>query len=125
LKLLLIQRDIDLHIIDFNQAHQRYNPKATFFASAGAHRAWMKTNNRFTGESASSRKHTDYYQAGKCATDCIDVFARTTSSSSRRTPRRASLSIALTLLNDPGMTSSTRRWTSVRAAAEADPGDQA
>ncbi|MDX3235238.1 hypothetical protein PV392_06005 [Streptomyces sp. ME03-5709C] len=52
LKHFSIQRDINLHIVDTIKLIQRYNPKATFFASAWSAPAWMKTNNRFTGEVA-------------------------------------------------------------------------
>ena len=46
LKHFSVQRDLDLHIIDTIKLIQRYNPHATFFASAWSAPAWMKTNNR-------------------------------------------------------------------------------
>ena len=72
-----IQRDLDLHIIDTIKLIQRYNPHATFFASAWSAPAWMKTNGRFLGEVALKPGSTsEYYQVGRLRDDCIDVFAR-------------------------------------------------
>jgi glucosylceramidase len=43
LKYFSIQRDIDAHIVDTVKLIQRYNPRATFFASAWSASAWMKS----------------------------------------------------------------------------------
>ena len=70
LKYFSIQRDIDLHIVDTVKLIQRYNPRATFFASAWSAPAWMKTNNRFLGEVAlKPGSTTTYYQVGKLRDD--------------------------------------------------------
>jgi glucosylceramidase len=99
-----IQRDIDLHIIDTIKLIQRYNPHATFFASAWSAPAWMKTNNRFTGEVAlRPGSTTSYYQVGKLRDDCIDVFARYYVKFVQAYARHGIKIDALTLLNEPGM----------------------
>ncbi|MEU4482818.1 carbohydrate-binding protein [Micromonospora sp. NPDC023966] len=99
-----IQRDIDLHIIDTIKLIQRYNPHATFFASAWSAPAWMKTNNRFTGEVAlRPGSTTSYYQVGKLRDDCIDVFARYYVKFVQAYARQGIKIDALTLLNEPGM----------------------
>ncbi|MEU4159678.1 carbohydrate-binding protein [Actinoplanes sp. NPDC026670] len=99
-----IQRDIDAHIIDTIKLIQKYNPKATFLASAWSAPAWMKTNNRFTGEVAlKPGSTTDYYQAGRLRDDCIDVFARYYVKFLQAYARRGIHVDALTLLNEPGM----------------------
>ncbi|MFC9843537.1 carbohydrate-binding protein [Streptomyces sp. NPDC060223] len=104
LKYFSIQRDIDLHIIDTIKLIQRYNPKATFFASAWSAPAWMKTNNQFTGEVAlKPGSTTDYYQAGKLRDDCIDVFARYYVKFVQAYAKKGIPVDALTLLNEPGM----------------------
>ncbi|MFE0630830.1 carbohydrate-binding protein [Streptomyces sp. NPDC058864] len=104
LKHFSIQRDVDLHIIDTIKLIQRYNPKATFFASAWSAPAWMKTNNRFTGEVAlKPGSTTDYYQVGKLRDDCIDVFARYYVKFVQAYARHGIRVDALTLLNEPGM----------------------
>ncbi|WP_377272856.1 hypothetical protein [Peterkaempfera sp. SMS 1(5)a] len=104
LKYFSIQRDIDLHIIDTIKLIQHYNPKATFFASAWSAPAWMKTNNRFTGEVAlKPGSTTDYYQVGKLRDDCIDVFARYYAKFVQAYARHGIRIDALTLLNEPGM----------------------
>ncbi|MDX3077497.1 carbohydrate-binding protein [Streptomyces sp. MI02-7b] len=104
LKHFSIQRDIDLHIIDTIKLIQRYNPKATFFGSAWSAPAWMKTNNRFTGEVAlKPGSTTDYYQVGKLRDDCIDVFARYYVKFVQAYARHGIRVDALTLLNEPGM----------------------
>ncbi|GIF07175.1 carbohydrate-binding protein [Actinoplanes siamensis] len=99
-----IQRDIDLHIVDTIKLIQRYNPQATFFASAWSAPAWMKTNNRFLGEVAlKPGSTTDYYQAGKLRDDCIDVFARYYVKYLQAYARHGIRVDAITLLNEPGM----------------------
>lgn len=104
LKHFSIQRDIDLHIIDTIKLIQRYNPRATFFASAWSAPAWMKTNNRFTGEVAlKPGSTTDYYQVGKLRDDCIDVFARYYVKYVQAYAKHGIRVDALTLLNEPGM----------------------
>ena len=104
LKYFSIQRDIDLHIVDTIKLIQKYNPRATFLASAWSAPAWMKTNNRFLGEVALKPGSTsEYYQVGKLRDDRIDVFARYYV---RYVQAYARLGIhvdALTLLNEPGM----------------------
>jgi glucosylceramidase len=104
LKYFSIQRDLDLHIIDTIKLIQRYNPRATFFGSAWSAPAWMKTNNRFTGEVAlRPGSTTSYYQVGKLRDDCIDVFARYYVKFIQAYARRGINIDALTLLNEPGM----------------------
>jgi glucosylceramidase len=104
LKYFSIQRDLDLHIIDTIKLIQRYNPHATFFASAWSAPAWMKTNNRFTGEVAlRPGSTTSYYQVGKLRDDCIDVFARYYAKFIQAYARHGIHIDALTLLNEPGM----------------------
>ncbi|GAA2487615.1 carbohydrate-binding protein [Winogradskya humida] len=99
-----IQRDLDLHIVDTVKLIQRYNPRATFFASAWSAPAWMKTNNRFTGEVALLPGSTSsYYQAGKLRDDCIDVFARYYVKYLQAYAKQGIRIDALTLLNEPGM----------------------
>ncbi|MFI1990081.1 carbohydrate-binding protein [Actinoplanes sp. NPDC020271] len=99
-----IQRDLDLHIVDTIKLIQRYNPRATFFASAWSAPAWMKTNNKFLGEVAlKPGSTTDYYQAGKLRDDCIDVFARYYVKYLRAYARQGIRVDAITLLNEPGM----------------------
>jgi glucosylceramidase len=104
LRYFSIQRDIDLHIIDTIKLIQRFNPRATFFASAWSAPAWMKTNNRFTGEVALlPGSTTTYYQVGKLRDDCIDVFARYYVKFIEAYARRGIHIDALTLLNEPGI----------------------
>ncbi|MGW2958793.1 carbohydrate-binding protein [Streptomyces sp. NPDC001220] len=104
LKHFSIQRDLDLHIIDTIKLIQRYNPHATFFASAWSAPAWMKTNNRFLGEVAlKPGSSTDYYQVGKLRDDCIEVFARYYVKYVQAYARQGIGVDALTLLNEPGM----------------------
>jgi glucosylceramidase len=104
LKYFSIRRDLDLHIIDTIKLIQRYNPRATFFASAWSAPAWMKTNNRFTGEVAlRPGSTTSYYQVGKLRDDCIDVFARYYVKFVQAYARYGITVDALTLLNEPGM----------------------
>ncbi|MFG2359274.1 glycoside hydrolase family 30 beta sandwich domain-containing protein [Streptomyces sp. NPDC048521] len=104
LKHFSVHRDVDLHIIDTIKLIQRYNPKATFFASAWSAPAWMKTNDRFTGEVAlKPGSTTDYYQVGKLRDDCIDVFARYYVKFVQAYARHGIRVDALTLLNEPGM----------------------
>lgn len=104
LKHFSIQRDLDLHIIDTIKLIQRYNPRATFFGSAWSAPAWMKTNNRFTGEVAlRPGSSTSYYQVGKLRDDCIDVFARYYVKFVQAYARHGIHVDALTLLNEPGM----------------------
>ncbi|MFE4424757.1 carbohydrate-binding protein [Streptomyces sp. NPDC056817] len=104
LKHFSIQRDIDLHIVDTIKLIQRYSPKATFFASAWSAPAWMKTNNRFTGEVAlKPGSTTDHYQVGKLRDDCIDVFARYYVKFVQAYAKHGIRVDALTLLNEPGM----------------------
>ncbi|MEU9386946.1 glycoside hydrolase family 30 beta sandwich domain-containing protein, partial [Streptomyces sp. NPDC048279] len=104
LKHFSIRRDLDLHIVDTIKLIQRYNPRATFFASAWSAPAWMKTNNRFLGEVAlKPGSSTDYYQAGKLRDDCIEVFARYYVKFVQAYARQGIRVDALTLLNEPGM----------------------
>jgi glucosylceramidase len=104
LKYFSIQRDIDAHIIDTIKLIQRYNPRATFLASAWSAPAWMKTNNRFTGEVAlKPGSTTEYYQVGKLRDDAIDVFARYYAKYVRAYARHGITVDALTLLNEPGI----------------------
>jgi glucosylceramidase len=104
LKYFSIRRDLDLHIIDTIKLIQRYNPHATFFASAWSAPAWMKTNNRFTGEVAlRPGSTTSYYQVGRLRDDCIDVFARYYVKFIQAYARHGIDIDALTLLNEPGM----------------------
>ncbi|GAA2336272.1 carbohydrate-binding protein [Dactylosporangium salmoneum] len=104
LKYFSIQRDVDLHIVDTIKLIQKYNPKATFFASAWSAPAWMKTNNKFLGEVAlKPGSSSDYYQAGKLRDDCIDVFARYYAKFVDAYARKGIHVDALTLLNEPGM----------------------
>ncbi|MFL6052868.1 MAG: carbohydrate-binding protein [Actinoallomurus sp.] len=104
LKYFSIWRDLDLHIIDTIKLIQHYNPRATFFASAWSAPAWMKTNNRFTGEVAlRPGSTTSYYQVGRLRDDCIDVFARYYAKFVQAYARHGITIDALTLLNEPGM----------------------
>jgi glucosylceramidase len=104
LKYFSIQRDIDLHIIDTIKLIQRYNPHATFFASAWSAPAWMKTNNKFLGEVALIPGSTStYYQVGRLRDDCIDVFARYYAKFVQAYARHGITIDALTLLNEPGI----------------------
>jgi glucosylceramidase len=104
LKYFSIQRDLDLHIIDTIKLIQKYNPRASFFASAWSAPAWMKTNNRFLGEVAlKPGSTTDYYQVGKLRDDCIDVFARYYAKFVQAYARHGIKIDALTLLNEPGI----------------------
>ncbi|MET8154596.1 carbohydrate-binding protein [Actinoplanes sp. NPDC049668] len=99
-----IRRDIDAHIIDTIKLIQRHNPRATFFASAWSAPAWMKTNNRFTGEVAPRPDGTGaYYQVGRLRDDCIDVFARYYVKYLRAYAEHGVKIDALTLLNEPGI----------------------
>ncbi|WP_327011401.1 carbohydrate-binding protein [Dactylosporangium sp. NBC_01737] len=104
LRYFSIQRDIDLHIVDTIKLIQKYNPRATFLASAWSAPAWMKTNNRFLGEVALKPGSTsEYYQVGKLRDDRIDVFARYYVKYVQAYARLGIRVDALTLLNEPGM----------------------
>lgn len=104
LKYFSIQRDIDTHIVATIKLIQKYNPRATFFASAWSAPAWMKTNNRFTGEVAlKPGSTTEYYQVGKLRDDCIDVFARYYVKYIQSMRQHGINVDAITLLNEPGM----------------------
>ncbi|MER7005968.1 carbohydrate-binding protein [Dactylosporangium sp. NPDC000555] len=104
LKYFSIKRDVDLHIIDTIKLIQKYNPRATFFASAWSAPAWMKTNNKFVGEVAlKPGSTTEHYQVGKLRDDCIDVFARYYAKFIEAYARHGIRIDALTLLNEPGM----------------------
>jgi glucosylceramidase len=104
LRYFSIQRDIDLHIVDTARLIRKYNPHATFFASAWSAPAWMKTNNRFLGEVAlKPGSTTDYYQVGKLRDDAIDVFARYYVKYIQAYARQGIGVDALTLLNEPGI----------------------
>ncbi|MEV6299513.1 carbohydrate-binding protein [Actinoplanes sp. NPDC051861] len=104
LKYFSIQRDIDTHIVDTIKLIQKYNPRATFLASAWSAPAWMKTNNKFIGEVAlKPGSTTEYYQVGKLRDDCIDVFARYYVKYIEAYRRQHINVDALTLLNEPGM----------------------
>nr|WP_272954666.1 carbohydrate-binding protein [Kribbella sandramycini] len=104
LKYFSIKRDVETHIVETAKLIQRYNPKATFFASAWSAPAWMKTNNRFTGEVAlKPGSTTSYYQVGKLRDDCIDVFARYYVKYIQAMAKFGVRVDALTLLNEPGI----------------------
>jgi glucosylceramidase len=104
LRYFSIQRDLDLHIIDTIKLIQRYDPRATFFASAWSAPAWMKTNDRFTGEVAlKPGSTTSYYQVGKLRDDCVDVFARYYTRFVQAYARHGIRVDAITLLNEPGI----------------------
>ena len=104
LKYFSIKRDVDAHIVDTVKLIQKYNPRATFFASAWSAPAWMKTNNRFTGEVAlKPGSTTSYYQVGKLRDDCIDVFAKYYVKYLQAYAQRGIKVDALTLLNEPGI----------------------
>lgn len=104
LKYFSIKRDVDAHIVDTVKLIQKYNPRATFFASAWSAPAWMKTNNRFTGEVAlKPGSTTSYYQVGKLRDDCIDVFAKYYVKYLQAYAQRGIKIDALTLLNEPGI----------------------
>ncbi len=104
LKYFSIQRDIDLHMVETVKLIQKYNPQATFFASAWSAPAWMKTNNRFTGEVAlKPGSTTEHYQVGKLRDDAIDVFARYYVKYLQAYAKQGIRVDALTLLNEPGM----------------------
>jgi glucosylceramidase len=99
-----IQRDLDLHIVDTARLIRKYNPHATFFASAWSAPAWMKTNNQFLGQVAlKPGSTTDYYQVGKLRDDAIDVFARYYVKYVQAYARQGIGVDALTLLNEPGI----------------------
>ncbi|MDY7088183.1 MAG: carbohydrate-binding protein [Actinomycetota bacterium] len=104
LKYFSIQRDVDLHLVDTIKLIQKYNPQATFFASAWSAPAWMKTNNRFTGEVAlKPGSTTEHYQVGKLRDDCIDVLARYYVKYIQSMRQHGINVDAITLLNEPGM----------------------
>ncbi|SMD19227.1 carbohydrate-binding protein [Kibdelosporangium aridum] len=104
LKYFSIQRDIDLHMVETVKMIQRYNPRATFIASAWSAPAWMKTNNRFIGEVALKQGSTNsYYQVGKLRDDAIDVFARYYVKYIQAYAKQGIKVDAITLLNEPGM----------------------
>ncbi|MEV6267916.1 carbohydrate-binding protein [Kribbella sp. NPDC051936] len=104
LKYFSIKRDVDAHIVDTVKLIQKYNPRATFFASAWSAPAWMKTNNRFTGEVAlKPGSTTSYYQVGKLRDDRIDVFARYYVKYLQAYAKYGITVDALTLLNEPGI----------------------
>ena len=104
LKYFSIKRDVDAHIVDTVKLIQKYNPRATFFASAWSAPAWMKTNNRFTGEVAlKPGSTTSYYQVGKLRDDCIDVFAKYYVKYLQAYAQHGIKVDALTLLNEPGI----------------------
>jgi glucosylceramidase len=104
LRYFSIQRDIDLHIADTARLILKYNPHATFFASAWSAPAWMKTDNRFLGDVAlKPGSTTDYYQVGKLRDDAIDVFARYYVKYVQAYARQGIRVDALTLLNEPGI----------------------
>ncbi|WP_250007145.1 carbohydrate-binding protein [Actinoplanes sp. M2I2] len=104
LKYFSIQRDIDLHMVEAVKLIQKYNPRATFFASAWSAPSWMKTNNRFTGEVAlKPGSTTEHYQVGKLRDDCIDVFARYYVKYIQSMRQHEINVDAITMLNEPGM----------------------
>lgn len=104
LKYFSIKRDVDAHIVDTVKLIQKYNPRATFFASAWSAPAWMKTNNRFTGEVAlRPGSTTSYYQVGKLRDDSIDVFAKYYVKYLQAYANYGIKVDALTLLNEPGI----------------------
>ncbi|MCU7725144.1 carbohydrate-binding protein [Actinoplanes sp. KI2] len=104
LRYFSIRRDLDLHIVQTARLILKYNPRATFFASAWSAPAWMKTNGKFLGEVAlKPGSSTDHYQVGKLRDDCIDVFARYYVKYLRAYAEQGIPIDALTLLNEPGM----------------------
>jgi glucosylceramidase len=104
LKYFSIERDVGAHIVDTVKLIQKYNPRATFFASAWSAPAWMKTNNRFTGEVAlKPGSTTSYYQVGKLRDDCIEVFAKYYVKYLQAYAKHGIKVDALTLLNEPGI----------------------
>jgi glucosylceramidase len=104
LKYFSIKRDLDAHIVATVKLIQKYNPRASFFASAWSAPAWMKTNNRFTGEVAlKPGSTTSYYQVGKLRDDRIDVFARYYVKYLQTYAKYGIHIDALTLLNEPGI----------------------
>ncbi|WP_246606394.1 carbohydrate-binding protein [Paractinoplanes toevensis] len=91
-----IQRDIDQHIVDTARLILKYNPRATFFASAWSAPAWMKTNNLFRGESDGKG-----HQLGKLRDEYIDVFARYYVKYLQAYARQGIHIDAITMLNEP------------------------
>lgn len=98
-----LKHDFDYHIVETVKLIQKYNPRATFFASAWSAPGWMKTNGKFAGEIAKKPGSTDYYQVGKLRDDCIDVFARYYAKYIRSYAALGVPIQAITLLNEPGM----------------------
>ncbi|MBE1462171.1 glucosylceramidase [Kibdelosporangium phytohabitans] len=83
---------------------QRYNPRATFIASAWSAPAWMKTNNEFIGEvRLKPGSANSYYQSGKLRDDAIDVFARYYVKYIQAYAKHGIEVDAITLLSEPGM----------------------
>ncbi|HET8654437.1 MAG TPA: glycoside hydrolase family 30 beta sandwich domain-containing protein [Longimicrobiaceae bacterium] len=104
LKHFTIQRDVDHHILDVIHLIQRYNPHATFFASAWSAPGWMKTNDRFRGEVAlRPGSSSSYYQVGRLRDDCIDALARYYVKFVQAYARQGVHVDAITLLNEPGI----------------------
>ena len=91
-----IQRDIDQHIVDTARLILKYNPRATFFASAWSAPAWMKSNNLFRGESDGQG-----HQLGKLRDEDIDAFARYYVKYLQAYARHGVHIDAITMLNEP------------------------
>ena len=93
-----IQRDLDQHIVDTARLILKYNPRATFFASAWSAPAWMKTNNLFRGESDGHG-----VQLGKLRDEYIGAFARYYVKYLQAYAREGVHIDAITMLNEPGI----------------------
>ena len=96
LKYFSIQRDIDQHIVDTARLILKYNPRATFFASAWSAPAWMKTTNLFRGTSDGQG-----HQLGKLRDEDIDAFARYYVKYLQAYARQGVHIDAITMLNEP------------------------
>jgi glucosylceramidase len=96
LKYFSIQRDIDQHIVDTARLILKYNPRATFFASAWSAPAWMKTTNLFRGTSDGQG-----HQLGKLRDEDIDAFARYYVKYLQAYARQGIHIDAITMLNEP------------------------
>jgi glucosylceramidase len=96
LKYFSIQRDIDQHIVATARLILKYNPHATFFASAWSAPAWMKTTNLFRGTSDGQG-----HQLGKLRDEDIDAFARYYVKYLQAYARQGIHVDAITMLNEP------------------------
>jgi glucosylceramidase len=96
LKYFSIQRDIDQHIVATARLILKYNPRATFFASAWSAPAWMKTTNLFRGTSDGKG-----HQLGKLRDEDIDAFARYYAKYIQAYAKQGIRVDAITMLNEP------------------------